>query len=158
MFILPRIALVIGLIGAGVVLAQEPKRCPVKEESGHVKYRMGLTERGGGDLPLIIQISVDPRNINGTDLVILAKQLNEVFCKEQKINVVIFDSYRYAANFSPSSENPYYVKGLESMRGGYYLDRKTGEEFVQFTTVPNYFKNYENRKRIDINKPSSAKG
>lgn len=157
MFTKPRIALVIGLIGAGVVLAQEPKRCPVKKESRHVKYRMGLIERGGGDLPLIIQISVDPRNINKTDLVILAKQLNKAFCKEEKMVVTVFDSYRYAKNFSPSGENPYYWKGLESMRGEYYIDRKTDEEFVEFTSVPNYFKNKQDRIRIEINKSSSAK-
>jgi len=59
--------------------------------------------------------------------------------------VVSFDSYRYAANSTLSDENPYYEKGLESMRGEYYLDRSTGEEFVQFTTIPNYFKNKEQR-------------
>lgn len=106
---------------------------------------------------MIIQISVEPRNINGTDLATLAKHLNKVFCKEQRMEVVIFDSYRYALNFSPSDENPYYRQGLESMRGGYHLDRARGEEFMEFTTVPNYFKNYHSRMRIDINKESAAK-
>lgn len=141
-----------------LVLGQEPEQCSVKKQDAiGFKYRIGLSERGGGNLPVIIQISVEPRNINATDLVTLAEHLNKVFCKEQKFDVVIFDSYRYAANFSPSGENPYYLQGLESMRGGYYHDRSTGEEFVQFTTVPNYFKNYQNRIRIDINQTSSAK-
>lgn len=159
MFALSRIALVIGSIGVGLALGQEPKPCHVKKQDAITfKYRIGRTERGGGSLPVIIQISVGPRNINAADLVNLAKHLNKIFCTEQKIDVAIFDSYRYAENFSPSDENPYFQKGLESMRGAYHLDRLTGEEFVELTTVPNYFKNKENRVRIDIGKTASAKG
>lgn len=158
-FIISRIAFIVPLITVvGLTLGQEPKKCRVeKTENIGFKYRVGLTERGGGSLPVIIQISVEPRNINKTDLVALAKHLNKVFCKEQRMEVVIFDSYRYAANFSPSDENPYFLKGLDSMRGGYHLDRPKSEEFVEFTTVPNYFKNYQDRVRIDIGKTSAAK-
>jgi hypothetical protein len=158
MFVLSQIALIIGSVGMGLVLGQEPKPCPVKKQDAiTVKYRIGRTERGGGTLPVIFQISVEPRNINAADLVTLAKHLNRVFCKEQKIDVAIFDSYRYAENFSPSDENPFFRKGLESMRGAYHLDRSTGEEFVEFTTVPNYFKNKQNRVRIEIGKTAPAK-
>lgn len=158
MFTLSKIVLVIGLIGVGLVPRQEPKRCPVKKPDDiGFKYRIGQTERGGGSLPVIIQISVEPRNINETDLIILAKHLNKVFCNEQKIDVAIFDSYRYALNFSPSDENPYFSKGLESMHGAYHLDRSTGEEYVEFTTLPNYFKNKQNRVRIDLSETASAK-
>jgi hypothetical protein len=157
-WMLVTIAVAGGSIGVGLVLGQEPKRCPVKKQDAiGFKYRIGQTERGGGSLPVIIQISVEPGNINETDLVTLAKHLNKVFFMEQKIDVVIFDSYRYAENFSPSDENPYFWKRLESMRGAYYLDRSTGEEFMEFTTVPNYFKNKQNRVRIDIEKTSAAK-
>jgi len=90
----------------------------MKQDVIGFKYRVGRTERGGKAPTAIIQISVEPRHINGTDLVTLAKHLNKVFCNEPRMEVVIFDSYRYALNFSPSDENPYYRQGLESMRGG----------------------------------------
>jgi hypothetical protein len=120
---------------------------------------VGRTERGGrgSSAYVIIQISVDPRNINGSDLVSMGEHLNKVFCKEQRMDVVIFDSYRYALNFTPIDENPYYRQGLESMRGGYHMDHSTGEEFVDFTTVPNYFRNYKDRVRINLHKTSAAK-
>jgi hypothetical protein len=158
MFALSRIALVIASIGVGLVLGQEPRRCTVKEPDViGFKYRVGRTERGGKKPTAIIQISVEPRHINETDLTALVKHLNKVFCNEPRMDVVIFDSYRYALNFLPGDEDPYYRQGLESMRGGYHLDRTAGEEFVEFTTVPNYFKNYKNRVRIDIGKTSAAR-
>jgi hypothetical protein len=48
MLTLWRIAVVIGFVGAGIVLAQELKRCAVKQTNAvAIKYRLGLTERGG---------------------------------------------------------------------------------------------------------------
>ncbi len=38
------------------------------------------------------------------------------------------------------------------MRGEYYFDRATGEEYVEFSTTPNYFKSKQARVRIEIAK------
>jgi hypothetical protein len=145
--------LLIGLTGAaGVVAGQKPEKCRVQNNNNHMaEYRMGRVERTKGSAPTaLIQISVPPQHINRNDLVALGTQLKKVFCEEQRLDIVIFDSYLYAQNFSPVEENPYYRQGLESMRGLYYLDRTTGEEFVEFSTVPNYFRSKQARVKITI--------
>jgi hypothetical protein len=99
-----------------------------------------------------VQISVKPENINPDDLTALATTLKRLFCKDDRVTVVIFDEERYAKNFSPVEENPYYKRGLESMRGEFFFDRTTNEAFVEFSTTPNYFKSKQNRKRIELGK------
>lgn len=140
-----------------MISGQKLNKCSVRDKDDRVpKYRIGRTERKIEDSPtVLVQISVEPRNINRNDLVALAGQLKKIFCKEQRVNVVIFDAYRYARNFSPIEENPYYMQGLESMRGAYYFDRAMGEEYVEFSMIPNYFKNKKDRVRIEVSKIQS---
>ena len=137
-----------------MISGQNLEKCRVKDQDNRVPaYQIGRTERTSEGPPtLLVQISIEPQHINRNDLVALAGQLKKVFCKEQRVDVAIFDAYRYARNFSPIEENPYYWQGLESMRGGYYFDRTTGEEYVEFSTIPNYFKNKKDRVRIEISK------
>jgi hypothetical protein len=139
---------------SGMISGQKLDKCRVNGDDDRVpKYQIGRTERTSEGPPtLLVQISVEPQYINRNDLVALASQLKKVFCKEQRVDFVIFDAYRYARNFSPVEENPYYRQGLESMRGEYYFDRTTEEDYVEFSTIPNYFKNKKDRVRVEVSR------
>ncbi len=133
---------------------QELKRCNVKIKQPDIpKYRLGRTERIDETDSILIQISVNPQNVNREDLVKLASYLNKQFCKEKRFTVVIFDNPTSAKHFRADALAPNFEEGLESMRGEYYLDRTTGEEYINFSTVPNFFKSKESRVKVNLNLP-----
>lgn len=117
------------------VSGQEPIKCKIKDKSiGDVQYRIGGFERPTSDPEeppeLLLRISVKPEQINPEYLVLLARNINRRFCKEDRITVAIFDIYDVAVNFRMMDEYD-----LNAFRGEYVLDRTTGEEHVSYSTV-----------------------
>ena len=127
---------------------QGPVKCKVKDKSlRSVKYRVAYSERSTDDgrPSILVFISVKPENINREYLVLLAHHLNQRFCREERLAVAIFVDYNAARYFKPE-----FPEVLDAMRGEYFLDRRTGEEYVGFTTIPNYNNNPQARIRIDL--------
>ena len=134
---------------------QVPSKCKINDKSLRaVKYRIGSYERSRlapeGPPVLGIGVSVKPEQINADYLVLLARNLNQRFCKEDRLVVGIYDRYEIAVRFRGE-----FQEALDAFRGEYFLDRTTGEEYVSFTTVPDYQRNYDSRIKIDL-KASSA--
>lgn len=88
---------------------------------------------------LLLQVGVKPKQFNRTDMMLLAKQLNNDFCHEQGLYVAIYDSPRSVKEWHWSLD--YARTGGESktgpLRGFYYLNRATDEERITFSTERN---------------------
>ena len=128
-------------------------------------YKLGVTYEGPSRVPWkeeditpmsIVHISIDSKNVNRDDMIRLALKLKNDFCKEERLFVVLFDDSAYI-NRIYVSVDAFFHKADESKRGYCYLDRITGEEYITYSTVPNYFKNPEKRVRIELGPPSTQK-
>lgn len=128
---------------------QEPIKCKVKDKNlRSVKYRYAYSERStvNGRPTIAINISVKPADINREFLMLLVHHLNQRFCREERLVVAIFIDYDAAKHFRPQ-----FPEVLNAWRGEYFLDRRTGEEYVSFiTTTPNYNNNPQARVKIDL--------
>jgi hypothetical protein len=70
----------------------------------------------------------------------LASQFKRDFCKEDYLLVSIFTDRRYITAISvPGLWG--YEAAANANRGFYLLNRNTGEEYVSFSSAPNYDKN-----------------
>lgn len=133
---------------ATLAQGKEPVKCKVKDKIlQDVKYRFAYSERSTrqGQPIVALNISVKPENINHEYLVLLARYLNQRFCREERLVVAIFTDYKAAKHFRPD-----FPEILDAWRGEYFLDRRTGEEYVSFTTIPNYNNNPQSRIRINL--------
>lgn len=127
---------------------QELVKCKVKDKSlRSVKYRKAYSERStvNGRPSILICISVKPEEVNREFLVLLAHHLNQRFCREERLVVAIFIDYKAARYFNPNFQNV-----RDAWRGEYFLDRRTGEEYVSFTPSLNYEENPQAHIRIDL--------
>lgn len=90
-------------------------------------------------IQLLLQVGVKPEQINRTNLMLLAKQLSQDFCREQGLYVAIYDDPRAVKEwhwlFDYTLSEGKREKG--PLRGLYELDRKTGEEKISFSTRRN---------------------
>lgn len=121
---------------------------------GRLSYKIGLTfrtrpEPGSGPSIAVVQTYLSVEHINATDLVKLASQFNRDFCREDYLMVMIFTDKRYIYAISVPGLRGY-EDSSNANRGFYSLNRKTGEEYVSFSRVPNYDKNPQTRTRIDL--------
>jgi hypothetical protein len=105
-----------------------------------IKYKVKIGYRTIREpIQLILQVGVKPEQINRTDLMLLAKQLSQDFCREQGLYVAIYDDPRavkewhWLYDYSLSRGKP----ETGPLRGLYELDRKTGEEKISFSTRRN---------------------
>ena len=142
------------LLTPTVSSGQKLNKCEVKDKSlRSLKYRIVNTERSflSTGLPIIgINISVAHKDINREFLLRLAQHLNQRFCREERMVVGIFDDPKAARYFNPPVRAV-----LDAWRGEYFLDRRTGEEYVAFSTVPNYHDNPQARIKIELGAKTS---
>lgn len=140
---------------------QEPIKCKSQGKGERMpKYKMGLTFRSkdglNGPSVLVIQVSIESKHINRTDLLMLASQFKKDFCKEQRFAVVLLTDHRFAKAF-PVEGTLWYEEWQEALRGEYFLDRNTGEEYISYSTVPNYGKNPQSKVKIELDSIPSKK-
>jgi hypothetical protein len=122
------------LIQTMSVFAQKPYECKLKSKYDG-KYKKGVItrtlERSEKPSFLIIQISISPENFNKEYLLAVAVRIRDKYCKEQRIQVGIFDEHTAAKTGE-------YLFSLDSMniplRGYYVLNRETNEEYITFAT------------------------
>jgi hypothetical protein len=127
-------------IFCGISLGQQkPVNCKVQDKEIKVpKYRVGRFWYTVKDPSvLVLQISVDAKHINRDDMISLAKKIKQDYCKEKRLNAIIFTNHKAARDFVFSRESPTLERDLKEMRGGYFLNRDTGEEYVSFSPDPN---------------------
>lgn len=145
----------------GNCTGREPMRCKTDNGSDRTfKYKMGLTFRskralGGPDVQ-VMQISIEPKRINQEDLLKVARWLKTDFCKEQRLSVMLLTDRRYADTF-PVGGTLWYNEWQDALRGEYFLDRESGEEYISYSTVPNYNKNPQARVKVNLGRNSPSK-
>jgi hypothetical protein len=130
------------LVGPTIVVSQEkkPVKCDVKNKMDRtLKYRVARTERTvSGPPTLLLYISINPQHFNHDELLVLAHQLNQDFCKEPRLIALIFSDYRAAKSLVFNIERPStYSRDYAALRGGYNLDRTTNTEYLSFSPDPN---------------------
>ena len=139
------LTILLAFVSLPSVLGQEPSKCKLKEKRLRaVQYRFGRSERSTLGV-LGLDISVMPEQINADYLILLARHLNQLYCKEDRLVVGIFDRFETALRFNLS-----FQEDRDALRGEYVLNRTIGEEYVRFSTVPDYQKNYESSVKIDL--------
>lgn len=147
------------MTAANTAFSQEKKivRCDVKnKELSSVKYYVGFLYNSiNPKKELIINIAVESKLINASDLELIAKHLKERFCNNSRLVVLIFDNKKIADNFDTT-----FKSARDSLRGEYVLNKDDEEEYLSFVKIPNYFENPDNRIKIDLsakNKNKSVK-
>ena len=133
------------------------EKCKVEDkELKRVKYYIGYTERSipQNDQPsnFIVDISVKPNKINEKDLLLIARHLKQKFCKEDYLIVGIFDRKDVAENYRFNVQ-----EARNHLRGEYFLNRITGEEYISFVLIPDYNGNPQARIKIDLSSKTTTK-
>jgi hypothetical protein len=104
-----------------------------------------------GDKVLLLNLSINSKYLNREDMIELARQVKNDFQKEEKIDALFFINYNAAKTFDeefhPHSKN--YEKNWKAIKGRYFLNRKTEEEYVSFSTIEK--KPFDGEK-IDLSK------
>jgi hypothetical protein len=120
----------------GSLYAQRQIKCPSNSSyKPALAYRLGWSEHTVKEpVKLIITVSMNPRYFNRSDMITLARRLNNEFCKEQRLTAVIFDNHRAAKEYTPTTEKTWPKTRL---RGLYEFDRVTGKEEIFFSTQRN---------------------
>lgn len=109
-----------------------------KKDRRPPRYRIGLKYHTVEAAPtLVVNITVKPRHFNHEDMVALAHQLDKDFRQEKKLEVIIFSDHRAAKHTVFNQESQTFKRDWVAMRGGYHLDRTTGEEYISFSPDPN---------------------
>lgn len=148
----------------GSTVRKQISRC--KLQNDHLDappYRLGMGYEAPAEIPsgaeavprmTVVQVSVQPDNINRDDLLRLVQVLKNVFCKEERVFVVLFDDPAYIDRLYVSAQ-PWFRRAEQSKRGYYYIDRKSGEEYLTFSTAGTIQKNTDKAVWIDLGtKPS----
>ncbi len=121
------------------------------------KFRIGRSYEspstvGGGPPMTVVHVSVDPKNINGDDLIRVASKLERKFCNDERLFLVFFDDAAYIKH-AYVSVDPGFKAAEESKRGYFYVDRKTAEKYVTYSTVRNYLRNPEKSVTLQLGPP-----
>ncbi len=82
---------------------------------------------------LVLQISVSPQSLSGTEMTRLGCRLNADFPTQKRIYVLIFDDRKSAASLAVgATDEKDYGTFLWHLRGRYELDREKKIQFVEF--------------------------
>jgi hypothetical protein len=120
-------------------------KCKVQDKTvKSAKYYTGVVQRV--QETLLIQIGVEPRRVNETDLILIAKHIKERFCKESSLVVMIFDDKKTAKYGFDAS----FKESRDALRGEYVLNRATGKEYIYFVNTPDYYNTTAKRIRINL--------
>jgi hypothetical protein len=116
-------------------------------------YRSAGSEHTVGERKvLLLFISIDLKHLNREDMKALAGKLRCDFPKEKQIQVNIFTNHHSAKTSSINPGSKGYAHNMKAFRGGYYLNRETGEEYVSFS--PSQKASF-NEEKIDLSKEGS---
>ena len=97
-------------------------------------YRIGQEEYAGANEKLLLLfISINAKHLNSNDMISLANQLKLNYASEEQIQVSFFTNHKSAKTFSLNSGSPNYSRNMEALAASYYLNRRTGEEYVSFS-------------------------
>lgn len=82
---------------------------------------------------LLLFITISPKNVNKDFMTQLAKRIKTEFCREDDVQVVIFDDPKPASGTSLSD----YISSngkIILMRGFYSFNKKNGKDVLEFST------------------------
>ena len=131
---LPLLIIVFLLIDPVLLARQEPTKCKHENNALAPMYRIGWrTYSVAGPKTLFLAISIDPRRFSQADMIALADQIKQDFCRERRLDIAILDNYKAASAFAPTIETEWFQR---HWRGDYFLDQDTGEERISFSTAP----------------------
>lgn len=114
---------------------QQPKKCAIPKKLGGKYKLVSIGHSVEGPLTLGLRVVVKPENFSREYMLQFAQRVKLEYCNEQRITVVIFDDYLAAKSARIVVD---YLVGRDAapeLRGFYSLDRTTGEEGIQFSTV-----------------------
>lgn len=106
-----------------VVFGQKPVNCDVKEIK-KPQFKIAFMSVGK---TLQLHIVIKPKYQTDENLILLAKYLNQKYCKEEVIRAAVFDNKEDARAFTV-----YQVKQIpDTLRVIYRLDRSSGQEYLE---------------------------
>lgn len=110
---------------------QQGVKCPSDDvDSKAPAYRIGLAAHATkGSRELYLYVSVDASHFVRQDMLLLAQRLNDDFCYEKRLIVVLLDDYQ-AARHPLRNSKAYW----NAERGIYHLNRNTGRQYIKFST------------------------
>lgn len=126
---------------------QKIKKCSVpKEMKG--KYKLALEARPLGESKkIILDVVIKPKNFTKEYMTEFVNRIRAEYCNEDIISLAIFDNKKsvqnWYRNFATSG------KKIDEKRGTYLLNRKTGEEGIEYSTKAG---NPINEVRIELSK------
>jgi hypothetical protein len=150
----------------GDTMRKKISRC--KPQNDHVNapdYEIGVTYEAPSEIPsgleavpqmTVVHISISPDNINRDDLLRLVHVLKSVFCKEDRLFAVLFDDPAYIEQIYVPVQ-PLFQRAEQSKRGYYYVDRKSGQEYLTFCAAGSIRKNLVKAVWIDLGTTPSPK-
>jgi hypothetical protein len=148
--------------------AMQKKISGCKPQNDHANaphYKIGVSYEAPSEIPspsqavpqmTVVHISVSPDNINRGDLLRLVHVLKSAFCKEARLFVILFDDPAYIERIYVPVQ-PLFRRAEESKRGYYYIDSKSGQEYLTFSTVGSIRKNLATAAWIDLGTTPSPK-
>jgi hypothetical protein len=157
-FLTQAVLIVILITGwlAGPVRGQKPVVCKGKIDNAP-QYKLGRHSRHlAGPPNIIIQIKIDTKYINQDDLIALAKKLKKDFCREPRLEVLIFDDDLAARKWTSNTNSPVYERGLAAMKGAYHLDRASGQEFIVFSPRGYIYLKGADTTRVNLSSDKSS--
>lgn len=117
-----------------IVFSQETKttKCVVPKGLGG-KYKL-LSEAFpiGNSNEVLLEVIIKPKHFNKADLIELTKRIKTEYCNINEISLSMFDSKKVALGWHYDFVTS---KGsIDRRRGIYFLNRKTNEEVIEFST------------------------
>lgn len=105
------------------------------QQSKPVNYKVARTIDGTKEgQGVYLLISIAPEDFVRERMIELARQLNQDFANQKKVDASIFDDETLAKNVVPAGAH--YVDFKAAERGVYHLDRAKGSEYIHFSTKP----------------------
>ena len=129
------IILLLTFLCAVTSLAQQVPKHPNEKLVKSPKYKVGQNVYTTGGLrTLVLCIAINKHSFNSEKILALAQQLRLDFPNEERISVIIFDDFTSAKRFSAVEiHNPHYDKDLKALRGGYFFEKATNVEFIEYS-------------------------
>ncbi len=122
--------------GSSAQQNQKGERKCVASSKRTIDYRLVSSGRGLGRGVLGLRIVLAAKYFNRTDMMTLAENLREKYCREDVVGVTIFDNKRDAKVADIVVKHLSGVRKSKSIRGFYSLDRTRGLEKLSFSTKP----------------------
>ena len=113
-------------------------KCSATSDEHALRYRIALHVHTKDDKPLLkLRIWLPYDEPTKSNLLKLCEMLREMYKKEGRIEADVFSSEEGAKKFSDVYEFPGYTKYYSTWRARYWIDRMTGQEYLEFCEGPN---------------------